>query len=105
MEYNSNLIPSTSGPIDVPLGTNLTLSCIDSHAFPAPSFKWSSNGVELNNTDSVLTIGNNQSQLVLYNVQEGLTLKCTAVNSVGSQSRMVTVSVLSKCFTDLLFKM
>ena len=88
-------------------GANLTLSCIDSHAFPAPSFKWSINGVELNNTDpstAVLAVGNNQSQLALYNVQEGtFTLKCTATNSVGSRFKTITVSVLSKSQCIALF--
>ena len=99
VEYNSNLI--TSGPIEVLHGANLTLSCIDRHAFPPPSFQWFSNGTEISNTDlstSVETIGNNQSQLALYNVQGGnFTLKCTATNSVGTGSRTITVSVLSKC--------
>ena len=82
-------------------GANLTLSCIDRHAFPPPSFQWFSNGAEISNTDlstSVQTIGNNQSQLALYNVQGGsFTLKCTATNSEGTGSRTITVSVLSKC--------
>ena len=91
----------------MPLGANLTLSCIDSHAFPAHSFKWSSNGAEISNADpstAVLAIGNNQSQLALYDVQEGtFTLKCTATNSVGSRFKMVTVSVLSKYIIVLMF--
>ena len=99
VEYNSSLI--TSGPIEVLYGANLTVSCIDHHAFPPPSFQWFSNGAEISNTDlstSVEAIGNNQSQLALYNVQGGnFTFKCTATNSVGSRSRMITVLVLSKC--------
>ena len=104
VEYNSNLI--TSGPIEVLHGANLTLSCIDRHAFPPPSFQWFSNGAEISSTNlstSVETIGNNQSQLALYNVQGGnFTLNCTATNSVGTRSRMITVSVLSKCIALII---
>lgn len=94
---------TSSESVDVPLHTNLTFTCTDTHGYPPPSFQWFRNNTLLNDTAdgsvTIRTMGSNQSQLVLSSVQAGDsgTYKCVATSPpVFMANKKITLKVLGR---------
>ena len=86
--------------ITVSTGASFLLNCTDSFGDPSSTFSWTRNDNQLpsNGSVTIQQLTDHISQLTITDIQPQLAglYKCTASNSIGSNSDMVTINVKCK---------